>query len=136
MSLRRPTFSTRRLAEAYDMGEVDDAIDRIFAALAADPPAMAPEQVSGLRFTPTRLRDGYAMTEVDQWLDEAAAELAARGGRAGAEPTTAATTAPTTRASASSDAIVEVRGSRTRLVVVLVGVAVLVVAMWAYYSGR
>lgn len=136
MTLRRPTFSARRLSEAYDMGEVDDAIDRIFAALTGDPPTMSPEQVSQLRFTPTRLRDGYDMDQVDQWLDEAAAELAARGGRPGPAVAAPAPLHPSAGAPTRSDAIVEVQGARARLVPVLVVLAVLLGVVWVVYFGR
>lgn len=135
MPLERPRFSTTKLREGYDMGEVDDAIDRIFAALTGDPPTMSPEQVSQLRFTPTRLRDGYDMDEVDQWLDEAAAELEARDGRAGPAVAAPAPSHPSAAAT-RSDAVVEVQGARARLVPVLVVLAVLLGVAWVVYFGR
>jgi DivIVA domain-containing protein len=127
MALQRPSFTTSRFVETYDMGEVDDAIDRIFDALAQPAPALAPADVQALRFTPTRLREGYTMDEVDNWLDEAAAALAQRDGSASAaavarQPPTPAAYAPT-----RSEAIVEVADGPRRWPLVLVVLVVLAV---------
>ena len=135
MPLERPRFSTTKLREGYDMGEVDDAIDRVFGALAEPVPSMSGADVRTLRFTPVRLREGYDMGEVDGWLDQAAAELEARDGRAGPAVAAPAPSHPSAAAT-RSDAAVEVQGARARLVPVLVVLAVLLGVAWVVYFGR
>lgn len=78
MTLENPMFRPVRLRDGYEMPEVDDAIDKIFAALQVQPPTMTCAEVDALRFTPVKLREGYDMAEVDAWLDKACAELDAR----------------------------------------------------------
>ena len=93
MALERPHFSTTKLREGYDMEEVDDAVDRVFGALAEPVPTMSAKDVTTLRFSPVRLREGYDMGQVDEWLDQAAAELDRSAGAA-APATPAPTDAP------------------------------------------
>lgn len=59
-------FTPVRMREGYDMGEVDELLDRI-VAVATDPVAVR-ALARGARFTPVRLREGYAMAEVDRFL--------------------------------------------------------------------
>lgn len=135
MTLERPRFTTTKLTEGYDMGEVDDAIDRIFAALDGSAPALTPADVQTLRFTPVRLRQGYTIGEVDDWLDLAAAELAAP--RAGtSEPGATGTPDPTQPAYAptTSAAITEVGAGSSRVLVGIVVLVVLVVLAYAFLA--
>lgn len=127
MALQRPSFTTSRFVETYDMAEVDDAVDRIFAALAEPVRALSAGDVQAMRFTPTRLREGYAMDEVDTWLDEAVAELDRRGGGS-----VEAAPAATAYAPARSEAVVEVPGPPRRWPLFLP--AALVVAFVVYYA--
>jgi DivIVA domain-containing protein len=133
MSLDRPSFTTSRFVETYDMAEVDDAVDRIFAALAVPEPTLGTADVQAMRFTPVRLREGYTMDEVDDWLDQVVAELTARHGAVPAEPV--ADSAPTRAAYAPtrSDAIVEMSGPSMRGPLILLAVLV-VVAVLVYVS--
>jgi DivIVA domain-containing protein len=134
MTIERPRFTTNRFAEAYDMGEVDDAVDRIFAALAEPVPPMAPADVHGLRFTPTRLRDGYDMGEVDAWLDVAAAELAQRGGTAPPAGSPAPAPSRTAPATPRPDPYVELRtGPAWRRYVAALTIAAVVVLVSVYW---
>ncbi|CAB4965381.1 unannotated protein [freshwater metagenome] len=138
MALERPRFSTTKLREGYDVASVDDAVDRVFVALADGATSMTASDVSSLRFNPVRLAEGYDMGEVDSWLDQAAAELARTSG--GAAPATPA--APGTPASAAygttsgtrSDAVTEVRSSSPRILVVLALVVLLAIAAYAFYA--
>lgn len=139
MPLERPRFSTTKLREGYDMGEVDDAIDRVFGALAEPVPSMSGADVRTLRFTPVRLREGYDMGEVDEWLDQAAAELErTAGGTAATAPATPTPATPGPAAPAAYDgtrstAITEVRtgvpGPLLVLIVIVVVVAAVVYAV-------
>jgi len=54
--------------EGYDMGEVDDLLDRIVAALGAGEPVTP--LLEGVRLTHVRLREGYNIDEVDKFLDQ------------------------------------------------------------------
>jgi DivIVA domain-containing protein len=134
MSLESPRFTSPRFGVAYDMGEVDDAIDRIFAALAEPVPTMTRNDVLDIRFTPVQLRKGYAVGEVDEWLDLAATELERRAGDATpAEDGVRATTAtyvPETR----SDAITEVKPTSSRVLLVLGALVVLGVLAYALFA--
>jgi DivIVA domain-containing protein len=70
-------FTPVRLREGYDMGEVDQFLDRLVAGLEHAQP-LAP-LVESARFTPVRLREGYDMGEVDRFLDEVVAAQQAAG---------------------------------------------------------
>jgi len=59
-------FTPVRLREGYDMGEVDELLDRLAAAVTAGEPVDDVVQDTG--FTEVRLREGYAKTEVDEFL--------------------------------------------------------------------
>jgi DivIVA domain-containing protein len=133
MTIERPRFTTNRFVETYDMGEVDDAIGRIFAALAEPVPPMEPADVHALRFTPTRLRDGYDIGEVDAWLDVAAAELAQRGGTAPPAGSVAPASSPAP-APAPPDPYVEFRtGPAWRRYVAALTIAAVVVLVSVYW---
>jgi DivIVA domain-containing protein len=129
MALQRPSFTTSRFLETYDMAEVDDAVDRIFAALAGTAPTLGAPEVQAMRFTPVRLREGYTMDEVDTWLDEAVTELTRRG----AVPTEPVAGSVPAYAPTRSDAIVEVAGPSTRWPLALLAVIV-VMAVLVYVS--
>jgi DivIVA domain-containing protein len=138
MALERPRFSTTRLREGYDIADVDNAVDRVFVALADGATSMTASDVSSLRFTPVRLSEGYDMGEVDSWLDQAAAELDRTSG--GAAPATpAAPGAPAwaayeTTSATRSDAVTEVRSSSPRILVVLALVLLLAIVAYAFYA--
>lgn len=131
MTLARPRFSTTKLTEGYDCGEVDDFVDRVFVALSQDPPALTVEQVQGARFSPVRLREGYRMGDVDDWLDQVVVTLRADGDGVRADVAEAATTTGTTYAAepTASNAIVraEDRSTRVALAWGLAVVAVVIV---------
>ena len=78
MAEEHPTFSTVRMREGYDIGEVEEFLDQARAALATDPPSMTPLDVENRRFHPVRLRTGYDMAEVEAYLDRLAEELRCR----------------------------------------------------------
>lgn len=59
----RPVRVTR---EGYDMGQVDDLLDRIVAALGRGEP-VGP-LLDGARLAHVRLREGYDIDEVDGFL--------------------------------------------------------------------
>ena len=130
MTLERPRFTTTKLTEGYDMAAVDDAIDRVFAALAEPTPSMTRADVVNLRFTPTRLRQGYNMDEVDTWLDKAVAALDQHAGGSATPVADEPATVPTA-SSTRSDAIVEVSGGPSRVLLVMAALVVLAVAAYA-----
>jgi DivIVA domain-containing protein len=138
MALERPRFSTTRLREGYDIADVDNAVDRVFVALADGATSMTASDVSGLRFTPVRLAEGYDMGEVDSWLDQAAAELGRTSGGAApatpAAPGTPASTAYETTSATRSDAVTEVRSGSPRILVVLALVVLLAIVAYAFYA--
>ena len=138
MALERPRFSTTKLREGYDVASVDDAVDRVFVALADGATSMTASDVSSLRFNPVRLAEGYDMGEVDSWLDQAAAELARTSGGAApatpAAPGTPASAAYETTSGTRSDAVTEVRSSSPRILVVLALVVLLAIAAYAFYA--
>ena len=70
-------FTTVRLREGYDMGQVDTFLDDLVAALEDDRPV--DDLIREARFVPVRLREGYDMAEVDELL---ARVLSATGGSA------------------------------------------------------
>lgn len=114
MSLERPRFATTKLTEGYDLGEVDDLVDRVFASLGQDVPSLSAEDVTNVRFSPVRLREGYAMGDVDDWLDQAVVALRERA--TGVPPEVAAADTATTYAPSTtrSDAIVRTDDRSTR----------------------
>ena len=61
--IEQARFTPVRGREGYDMGEVDQLLDELVAALAAGQP-VAPV-VDGVRFATTRWREGYDMADVD-----------------------------------------------------------------------
>ncbi|WP_053202373.1 DivIVA domain-containing protein [Jiangella muralis] len=82
-------FTVVRLAEGYDIGEVDAFLDRVRGTLGA---TLTADEVRQVQFTTVRLRAGYDMRAVDEYLDEVAAEAgraAPAVGTPAAEPTTA-----------------------------------------------
>ena len=85
--IERPRFSTTRMREGYEVGRVDDTVDRVMVALESEPPGISVAEIERLRFTPVRLGAGYDMGEVDDWLDQVVAELHRRG--VGGEPVAA-----------------------------------------------
>lgn len=80
-------FTTTRFADAYEITEVDDFLDRCDRALATGDGSVTTEDVRGARFTPVRFRPGYAMEEVDDFLDDVLAPRleAAAGGTPSAD---------------------------------------------------
>jgi DivIVA domain-containing protein len=60
-------FTPVRLREGYEMGGVDQLLDRLVGALEAQEPV--DDLVRAARFTPVRLREAYDMGEVDRFLD-------------------------------------------------------------------
>ncbi len=85
-------FTPVRLREGYDMGQVDDLLDELAAAVAADQPLAT--LVSEARFTPVRMREGYDMGEVDDFLQRVVTETGG-GARPAAAPGRAAPAAYT-----------------------------------------
>ena len=78
LSSQRPRFGVVRFKEGYDMGEVDDFLDRLFATLEGRPvgqPVTASD-VKAVMFTPVRMREGYEVEDVDRFLDLAVTWLA------------------------------------------------------------
>lgn len=135
MVLERPRFSTTKLREGYDIAGVDDAVDRVFVALADGATSMTASDVSSLRFTPVRLAEGYDMGEVDGWLDRAAAELGrTSGGAAPAASATSASAAYETTSGTRSEAVTEVRSTSPRMLVVLALVVLLAIVAYVYYA--
>lgn len=67
-------FTPVRLREGYEMGEVDDLLDRLVTALRAGEPV--DRLVRAAQFTPVRMREGYDMSEVDRFLDRVVSESA------------------------------------------------------------
>ncbi|WP_240195338.1 DivIVA domain-containing protein [Nocardioides faecalis] len=59
-------FTPVRFRHGYDMGEVDDLLDRV-SREAAQGGAVRP-LIEGRRFTQVRFREGYEMAEVDDLL--------------------------------------------------------------------
>ncbi|CAM3587395.1 DivIVA domain-containing protein [Nocardioides zeicaulis] len=128
MTLAQPRFATTKLTEGYDVGEVDDLVDRVLAALAQEGPAMTAEQVRDVRFTPVRLREGYAMGDVDDWLDQAVVALRAQA--SGVPPEVAApdTGAAYVPAAPRPDAIARADDRSTRVAMAW-GLAVVAVVL-------
>lgn len=62
-------FSSSRFRAGYDMDEVDDFLDRAYAALRGDG-AMSAEEAEGARFTTRKFGDTYAVDEVDDYIQD------------------------------------------------------------------
>ena len=138
MALERPRFSTTKFREGYDIADVDQAVDRVFVALADGATSMTASDVGSLRFNPVRLAEGYDMGEVDTWLDQAAAELGRTSGGA-APAATAAAAMPASAAYATpsgtrSDAVTEVRSTSPRILAVVALVVLVAVVAFLLYT--
>ncbi|MBS2936558.1 DivIVA domain-containing protein [Nocardioides sp. J2M5] len=130
MGVSRPTFPVARLRQAYDVEQVDLAVDHILENLALPRPRIDAGDITAMRFTPGR--GGYDMAAVDDWLDEVVAELRARGAGGAPGPAEQPAAPQPAYAPTTSTAITEVRsGSSGRTLLVL---AVLVVLALAAYS--
>lgn len=66
--IRNVRFSSVRLAEAYDMDQVDYLLDRLLAA-AEDGEPLAPI-LEGVEINQVRVREGYDIGEVDSFLEQ------------------------------------------------------------------
>jgi DivIVA domain-containing protein len=80
--IAKAQFMTVRLKEGYDMGEVDDFLDRLVATMekyeqgvAERSGAISATDVREQGFTTVRIREGYDMADVDELLDQAAETL-------------------------------------------------------------
>ena len=135
---RQPRFKVVRLAETYDMAEVDAFIDTIDQRTA--------DEVRKVHFSTVRLR-GYDKSKVDRFLDEYEDELnLAAGVTAPAHPTPAKPAPPTParRFDTQRDRLARIPQSRWRRICVAfwVGLALWVVivsvilgALWPTGSG-
>ncbi|WP_116950702.1 DivIVA domain-containing protein [Jiangella endophytica] len=65
-------FTVVRLAEGYDIGDVDAFLDRVRTTVGT---TLSADEVQRVQFTTVRLRAGYDMRAVDDYLDEVVAEL-------------------------------------------------------------
>jgi DivIVA domain-containing protein len=70
-------FTPVRLREGYDMGDVDDLLDRIVAGLGRGEP-IGP-LIDAARFAPVRLREGYDTDEVDRFLESVRTQAGEQG---------------------------------------------------------
>lgn len=138
MPIDRPTFVTTRMRTGYDVEQVDLAVAMILENLSLPTPRIGPGDVEGIEFSTVSYQAGYDMDQVDDWLGDVSDELARRTGELEAEddvvvlepPTPApAAYAPVTR----SDAIVEVKGSSSRVLLVLGALIVLAVVFYLLY---
>ena len=69
----RPQFRTTGwLSQGYAVEDVDDFLDKVFAAVAAGRPV---PDILETRFATARGRGAYDMAEVDDFLDELVARL-------------------------------------------------------------
>jgi len=101
--VRSACFTPVRIREGYDMGAVDDFLDRL--AQTRDRGEDVGPLVSGARFPVVRMREGYAIEEIDAFLDRFAADRPASR-RAG----------PSVPGAAGGDGVVvEQRGILSRL---------------------
>ena len=101
--IRSACFTPVRIREGYDMGAVDDFLDRL--AQTRDRGEDVGPLVSEARFPVVRMREGYAIEEIDAFLDRFAADRpAARRAR------------PSVPGAAGGDGVVvEQRGILSRL---------------------
>jgi DivIVA domain-containing protein len=65
--IEQARFTPVRLRSGYDMGEVDQLLDEIVAALSAGRPVEP--LIDGARITTVSFREGYDMAEVDALHD-------------------------------------------------------------------
>ena len=70
-------FTLVRLRPGYDMGEVDDFLDRVAATARSGGDVRG--LLAGARFGSTRWREGYAVDDVDGFLDRLRAALGGHG---------------------------------------------------------
>jgi DivIVA domain-containing protein len=132
MSIERPSFATTLVRTGYDTAEVDAAVDRVMAALAQPAPGISAGEVEALKFSPVSYRRDYDMENVDDWFDDVIDELRLRTGGA-ALPAAAAPATPAYEP-AQPGAVVPVESEWTRLVVVLVTVAVLAALLYVSFA--
>lgn len=66
-------FRTRRMAESYDMEEVDGFLDRLVGAVERGEDLSA--EIPGARFSVRRFGEGYDMEVVDDFLDHVEARM-------------------------------------------------------------
>ena len=69
-TIREARFAPVRFVTGYDMGEVDDLLDRLVAALSAGQPVRP--LIADVAFSTTRMREGYRRADVDALLAEVA----------------------------------------------------------------
>lgn len=98
-------FTPVRGMAGYDIGEVDQLLDRLVAAVRAGEDVVP--LVDGARFTRARLREAYSMSDVDELLAQVRAEA---GGAPPAVPSQ-----PDPAPQAGLDVISEQRGLLSRL---------------------
>jgi DivIVA domain-containing protein len=138
MSIERPTFATTMMRTGYDMAAVDDAVDRVMAALTLPDPGISAAEIEALAFAPVSYRRGYDMGNVDDWLDDVVDELRRRGGDAAVDAAPVGTAPPAevspVSGSTSSGAIVEVDTPGTRVLVVVALVVVFAVLLYVSLS--
>jgi hypothetical protein len=71
MHISKPSFSSTRWREGYDLAEVDAFVAEVvpqLERLSRPDPALA-QRIIGARFSPRRLRVCYDMRSVDEYLD-------------------------------------------------------------------
>jgi DivIVA domain-containing protein len=68
--IREVRFKPVRFVTGYDMGQVDDLLDRLVDALSAGEPVRPLVAAAG--FDTTRMREGYSQPDVDAFLAEVA----------------------------------------------------------------
>ena len=129
MTIERPAFATTLMRTGYATAEVDATVDRVMDALARPAAGISVDEVEALKFTPVSYRTGYDMEQVDDWLDDVVDELRRRAGQA----------APTASAPAAYDAphpgaVAPVENDSTRLVAIVVMVAVLAVLLYVSFA--
>lgn len=134
MSLERPTFPTARFVEAYDVEEVDLAVEMVLENLALARPRIDRGDIERLRFTPVRMRPGYTMGAVDEWLDEVLVELDRRGGEQRVATTEPTDREPSASSPTHSEAVVEVESASTRWLVMLAVVVVFAVMLYVSFA--
>ncbi|MBV6726345.1 DivIVA domain-containing protein [Nocardioides daeguensis] len=69
-TIRDARFTPVRFVPGYDMGEVDQLLDRLVEALDAGRPVRS--TIARAVFTATRFREGYRRADVDALLAEVA----------------------------------------------------------------
>lgn len=159
-------FSPVRLRAGYDMGQVDDYLDRVKAHLAALDAAAAdrgpvPDPLRAATFSQVRLREGYDMPEVEAFLAQVEAEdarlrsLALHGITPAASPSTDPVVDPSAPAAvvdvsapvgpavhsrataATADPVIrEVGGRSTNLALAVLALAALISIVLVLVYGR